>query len=146
MKSVKKVVKIWWLFVVVSVVVLLSVISCTEQQMQQVDEIADVVQDVTEGGEAVLESPAGDLISDNLRSILETVGFVAMSLILGWREWRGKQANTAVKEIVTGIEVSKEHLCDKCKLVIKTNQKTTQKSLATVKKVVEIKYNNNMKA
>ena len=122
--------KKWLIAAILSVAIFASIIGCTEKQMQQADQIADTVEDVTEGGQAILESPAGAYIPPEARLALEIGGALAMGLVIAWRDWRRKQAQTAVKEIVSGIEIAKND-SESTKTAIKDAQKIVQSSKTT---------------
>jgi hypothetical protein len=136
--------KIWLSLVVVSCFVCFSIASCNEQQQLQIDKLANNVQGIAQGTQAVINTPAGDLVSPSTRVAIESVSAIAMGLVIAWRSYRAAQAQTAVKEIVTGIEKVKPCLCAECLAKLKAEQYQSQKTLSTSQEVLAVKFNNNI--
>jgi hypothetical protein len=109
---------------------LLPMPGCNEQQKQQIDKAADVVENVTQGGQAILDSPAGGLVPSEIRLMLEAGGALAMGLVIAWREWRKKQLQTALDQVVTGNEIAKDKSED-VNTAIKEAQTVTQSAKTT---------------
>lgn len=80
--------------------------SCTEEQKVQVDQAADQVKPTTEIGQAILDSPAGQLIPEPIRYAIEIAGFVLISGALAWQSWRKQNTARALEELVRGMPAS----------------------------------------
>jgi hypothetical protein len=109
---------------------LLAIVGCSEEQRQRVDKLTSAVESVTQSGQAFMESPAGQIVPIEIRSIVEICGAVAMGLVVAWRDYRRKQAQTALEEIVTGVEIAKQK-SDDVSDAIKDAQNITQSAKTT---------------
>jgi len=79
---------------------------CSEQQMRQADKVAADVKTITAGTEAILASPAGQMIPPDWRLYGLLGIMLANGVIIGWEEWRNLMLKKTTKAIVRGIESS----------------------------------------
>jgi len=93
----------WIFFTILSLVTL---IGCNEQQLERIDQSVQDANNVAGGVQAVIESPAGQMIPPDLR-IYGLLGVQLVSgLVIAWQEWRNQNMKKTTKAIVKGIEQS----------------------------------------
>jgi len=77
---------------------------CTEDQRVKIDEAADAVQQSAPTAEALVNSPAGDMLGDKGQDIA-LIGLTALSALAGaWQTLRKEQLRTTGKVIVRAVE------------------------------------------
>ncbi len=91
-------------FVILLVMCLALFAGCTEEQQQQVDEVAEIAQGVTEKGEAIVNSPVGDMIPPGYKFWIVTGGFLLNGLTMAWTDYRRRVWKTGLSEVVIGNE------------------------------------------
>ena len=93
--------------IVLAIMPMTIFVGCTEKQITEVDRVAGVAQTATQAAQAVLNSPAGQLVPPDYR----LYGSLGISAILGvlafWEEHKRKLYKKATIEIVRGIDLAK---------------------------------------
>jgi len=85
-------------------VLALVTFSCDEEQLRQADRIVGDVNQVSTGARAVLESPAGKMVPDQARLLIElALGLVGAGAIT-YQKWRSGIMAKTTKAIVKGVE------------------------------------------
>lgn len=73
---------------------------CNEQQLKDTDRFVDKTQDTVAGGEAVLQSPAGDLVPEPFKSISALALLLMSAGVNVYQKWRTNELDkkyTAMK-------------------------------------------------
>ena len=84
--------------------IILFLCGCEEASLQRTDKVVQDVNTISQGTQAVLESPAGLLIPPHLK-IYGMLGVIlANGLVIGWEEWRNRTMKKTARAIVKGIE------------------------------------------
>jgi hypothetical protein len=86
--------------------IMLFLCSCNEEDLRQVDEFVQDVNKVAQGTQAVLESPAGQLVPIQVKLYGALGLIIANGLIMSWQEWRNRTMKKTTRAIVKGIETS----------------------------------------
>ena len=98
--------------IVLICVAIMFLTSCTKPQKIKVDQLAETAAHVAAGGEAVLQSPIGQLVPPDIRFYMTLAGAVIMAAVGGWQKYRKDQLTKTTTAIVRGIESQ-----DDCKAV-----------------------------
>lgn len=91
-------------------ITLIAIAGCDEKQRRQIDQIAMDVNQWTDVGRQVLESPAGRTIPPPIGLIAASVIAVASGAVNGWQKYRGNQMKKTTKAIVRGIEKAEKEV------------------------------------
>ncbi|MBW8035862.1 MAG: hypothetical protein FVQ79_09580 [Planctomycetes bacterium] len=77
---------------------------CAPLDLSRVDQGAELAITATEQGEMVINSQLGVLIPPQIAVVLKLAGAAVVAAALSWQEFRRRTANTAITEIVRGVE------------------------------------------
>lgn len=104
----------------ITIIIALTV-GCSKQQLRWTDEFAQDVDKVASGAQAVLQSPAGQMLPPGWK-LYGTLGLLLTNgLIISWQEWRNRTMKKTTKAIVKGIESTSNP--DKATSEVKSNIK-----------------------
>ncbi len=91
----------------ISLIVLVMILffaSCAPIELARVDQGAELAITATEQGDMLINSELGILIPPQIAAILKLAGAGIVAAALSWQEFRRRTANTAITEIVRGVE------------------------------------------
>lgn len=90
--------------ILIAIFIVIMSPGCSEIELRRVDELVQDVNTIAQGGQAVLESPAGQMIPPQVK-IFGLLGvMLANGLVITWEEWRNRTMKKTTKAIVRGIE------------------------------------------
>lgn len=97
----------YWLVLAICFIPLTALdIGCTEQQREQVDRIVADVNTLSQTGQEILESPAGQSLPPDIRLYGALAALLGTTASTAWQKWRRSQETKVVKSIVQGLENS----------------------------------------
>lgn len=99
-----KIAKLTAILFVTLLLLTLFFLGCTPEQRETIDQLAITAEQVTAGGEAVIDSPAGEVIPPDIKFYLSLAGAVIMTAVSAWQKYRKDQLTAATKAIVRGVE------------------------------------------
>lgn len=90
--------------ITIPICIIILVVGCNEEQLIQANKVIQDANNIASGAQAVLDSPAGQMVPPNLKLYgLLGIGLIN-AIVIGWEEWRNSMMKKATKAIVKGIE------------------------------------------
>jgi len=102
------------LYIVITCIFLSLLVGCTAEHISQVDQAAQIAQDVSAATDTVIRNP---LVTELVPAPITTIAGYAVALLAGiaaaYQNARKKDYMQATKEIVKGVELFKADNADK---------------------------------